>query len=90
MAEQKPELPHKVALDERNRLTMTGVTEVVSFDEDSVVAHTSLGTVVVEGSHLKLKNLSPEGGQVAIDGRISALIYQENRPQQSFWRRLLG
>lgn len=89
MAEQIPELPHKITLSDRSKLTMTGVTEVVSFDEDAVVAHTSLGTVVVEGSQLKLKTLSPEGGQVAIDGRIRSLIYEDDRPQQSFWHRLL-
>lgn len=81
-------LPHKLQLAERNKLTMTGVTEVVSFEENAVVLHTSLGTLVVQGRELKLKTLSLDGGQVAVDGEISALIYEE--PRLSGWRRLLG
>ena len=82
------QMPHKLSLDERSRLTMTGVTEVVSFEETSVVLHTVLGTLIVQGSDLKLKTLSLEGGQVAVDGSICALIYEESR--LSGWRRLFG
>lgn len=73
------QLSHKLVLEERNRLAVTGVAEVVSFDEQSVVLHTSLGTLIVHGQELQLKNLSLEGGQVAVDGRISALIYEESK-----------
>ena len=79
-------LPHKLQLSERKSLTMTGVTEVVSFDESAVVLQTSLGLLIVQGQQLRLKNLSPDGGQVAVDGAISALSYEE--PRQSGWRRL--
>ena len=72
-------LPHKLTVNERKQLTMTGVAEVVSFDETAVVLQTSLGTLVVQGQGLKLKTLSPEGGQVAVDGQLSALIYEEPR-----------
>ena len=82
-------LPHKLCLNERRELTMTGVTEVVSFDESTVILHTGLGTLVIQGQQLQLKTLSLDGGQVAVDGSISALAYEE--PRQSFsWRRFLG
>lgn len=82
-------LPHKLCLNERKSLTMTGVSEVVSFDDSAVVLHTSLGTLLIQGQQLQLKTLSLEGGQVAVEGNISALNYEE--PRQSFsWRRLLG
>ena len=86
MAENQ--MPHKLSLEERSRLTMTGVSEVVSFQENSVVLHTSLGTLIIQGNDLKLKTLSLDGGQVAVDGHISALIYEE--PRLNGWRRLLG
>ena len=83
------QLPHKLCLDERSRLTMSGVSEVVSFEENLVVLRTGLGTLMVHGSQLQLKNLSLDGGQVAVDGQISALIYEE--PRQSGWLgRLFG
>lgn len=83
MAEQNFQLPHKLTLDERQRLTMTGVTEVVSFDDTAVVLHTALGTLEVQGQELKLKTLSLDGGQVAVDGHISALYYEEPREKRS-------
>ena len=82
------QLPHKLTLNERRELTMTGVTEVVSFEENAVVLHTALGTLIVQGQGLQLKTLSLEGGQVAVDGTISALVYEE--PRLGGWRRLFG
>ena len=79
-------LPHKLTLDERKNLTMTGVAEVLSFAEDLVVLKTSLGTLLVQGRGLKLKTLSPDGGQVAVEGTVSAMSYQEPRTR----RRLFG
>lgn len=90
MTDQQPQIPHKLTLNERKQLTVTGVTEVVSFDDAAVVAHTQLGTLVVQGKDLQLKTLLPEGGQVCVEGHISALSYEEPRPAGSLWRRLLG
>ena len=87
MAEEH--FPHRLTLDERNRLTMTGVTEVVSFEDTAVVLRTSLGTLTVQGRDLQLKTLSLDGGQVAVDGTVSALVYEEPRPAGSWLSRLL-
>lgn len=89
MGEEKI-LPHKLTLSERKMLTMTGVTEVVSFDEAAVVLKTCLGTLTIHGQGLQLKNLSLDGGQVAVDGTIAALIYEEPRPAGGVIRRLFG
>jgi sporulation protein YabP len=82
-------MPHKLSLEDRRVLTMTGVTEVVSFDENAVVLKTTLGTLTIHGRQLQLKNLSLEGGQVAVDGAIAALIYEEPKPAGGL-RRLFG
>ena len=87
MEERK--LPHKLTLNERRELTMTGVTEVVSFEDTAVVLKTSLGTLILQGSGLKLKTLSLDGGQVAVDGTISAMVYQEPRAS-GFLQRFFG
>lgn len=90
MSDLQPNLPHKLTLNERKQLTVTGVTEVVSFDETAVIARTGLGTLVVQGKDLQLKTLLPEGGQVSVEGHICALSYEEPRPAGSFWQRLMG
>lgn len=87
MAEER--LPHKLSLNERSKLTMTGVTEVVSFTDTAVVLGTSLGTLIVQGKELRLRTLSLEGGQVEITGNVAALAYEE--PRSAGWRgRLFG
>lgn len=88
MAEER--LPHTLTLKERRQLTMTGVTEVVSFDDSAVVLVTGLGTLTIHGQQLQLKTLSLDGGQVAVDGTVSALIYEEPRQGGSWLRRLFG
>ena len=90
MAEERLQLPHKLTLNERKSLTMTGVTEVISFDDGAVIMRTGLGTLVVQGRDLQLKTLSLDGGQVAVDGSISALIYEEPRQAGGLLRRLFG
>lgn len=84
---EQEQLPHKLQLNERRQLTMTGVTEVVSFDEGGVVLQTSLGTLVISGKELQLKTLSLDGGQVAVDGMVTSLVYEEPR-QTGRWRGL--
>ena len=85
---QEP-LPHRLTLAERSKLTVTGVNEVISFEEREVILQTGMGLLTVQGSQLQLKNLSLEGGQVEVEGSVSALSYEE--PRQGGWfSRLFG
>ena len=84
------QMPHKLTLDQRQKLTMCGVTEVVSFDEECVVLKTALGTLLVQGRELQLKQLSLDGGQVAVEGRIASLQYEEPRAPGGWRSRLFG
>ena len=81
--------PHKLTLNCRKELKLTGVTEVIRFDENTVVLKTSMGLLSIHGRDLQLKNLSLEGGQVAVEGTMSAFIYEEPRKGGAL-RRLLG
>lgn len=84
------QLPHKLTLNERKSLTMTGVTEVVSFEDTAVALRTSLGNLMVHGHGLQLKTLSLDGGQVAVEGTITALVYAEQKPSGGWLSRLFG
>lgn len=87
--QQQQQIPHKLTLDERKSLTMTGVTEVVSFDDGCVVLRTCLGTLLVQGRELQLKQLTLDGGNVAVEGHISALSYEEPRQPGGWLSRLM-
>ena len=84
------EFPHDLSLEQRRKLTMTGALEVVSFDETSVVVKTTLGTLVIQGQNLQLKQLTLDGGNVAVEGEIGSLRYEHDRPAGGWLSRLLG
>lgn len=88
--EKALELPHKVTLDGRNRLNLTGVKEVESFDEGMVVLHTTRGTLVVRGDGLHLQLLSLDGGQVHVDGTVNSLTYEDSVRTGGLLTRLFG
>lgn len=89
--EKALELPHKLTLDGRNRLTLTGVTEVESFDESMVVLHTTRGTLVIRGEGMHLQLLSLDGGQVHVDGTVQSMTYEDDsRNAGSLLARLFG
>jgi sporulation protein YabP len=90
MGENQMQMPHRLTLNERRHLSMTGVSEVVSFDDTTVVLRTDLGTLVIQGQGLQLKTLSLDGGQVVVEGTVAALHYAEPRPAGGWLRRLMG
>ncbi len=89
MTQEKKTLPHTLTLSERTLLTMTGVTEVLSFDETTVLMRTDLGILQIQGQNLKLKELSQQAGEMAVEGTVSALQYAQ-AGKGGWLSRLLG
>lgn len=67
--------PHLLTLDNRSLLTLTGVEDVVGFDDLTIHIRLSDSTLVVKGASLHISRLSLESGEVVIDGRVSSLQY---------------
>ncbi len=89
--EKHLELPHRLTLEGRARLSVTGITEIESFDENSVVLYTTRGTLVIRGHQLHLSTLSVDGGQASVDGTIDSLTYEdETRGGGGILSRLFG
>lgn len=76
------QVPHLVTLDQRKKLSVSGVTEVESFDEQVAVLHTSCGILIVQGQGLHMQTLSIDGGQVAVEGEIFSLSYEAPRKRR--------
>ena len=70
---------HTVTLEERERLCVSGVEEVESFDENTIVMDTVAGALVVRGSGLHIEQLSLDGGQLRVEGQVESLTYEEDR-----------
>jgi sporulation protein YabP len=86
---RRAELPHHLILEGRYRLTVSGVEDVESFDENAAVIFTSKGLLIVRGSELHVDKLSIEGGEFYLEGQIDSLQYEEERKQSGgFWSRM--
>jgi sporulation protein YabP len=87
--EFRADMPHSLSLDERHHLTVTGVSEVLSFDENEVVMDTSLGMLTVEGEQLHVEKLSLDIGELTLEGSVHSLCYSRgNQKKGSVWSRL--
>lgn len=85
------ELPagsHTLTMNDRKKLSLTGVLEVSSFDEQMAMLKTPLGNLLVQGEGLQLKQLDPNGGDVTVEGRITAVTYEEPRQTGGWLARL--
>lgn len=80
--------PHTMLLDNRKKLSLTGVNDVLGFNEELVSIKTSLGDLIVRGSKLHISKLNLETGEVDIDGHINSLQYIESREGKSLMQRL--
>jgi sporulation protein YabP len=76
-------------LEDRKLLTVSGVSDVDSFDEETVVVFTDMGELTIRGSDLHINRLSVEIGELTVEGKISALIYsQDSAPKGGFFSRV--
>ena len=64
-----------ITLENRKRLTLTGVEEVISFDDEKILLNTKLGFLTIKGSELKMNKLDVQNGDVIIIGNISSIVY---------------
>ena len=83
MAEEKrmQSMPHNLVLEDRKMLTVSGVSDVDSFDEQTVIVFTDMGELTVRGSNLHINRLSVEVGELTVEGNIAALIYTDEAPK---------
>ncbi|MEG1943176.1 MAG: sporulation protein YabP [Angelakisella sp.] len=79
---------HSITMEERKSVQITGVTDVESFDEQSVVLMTQPGELLIRGSGLHITRIDVATGDLALEGEIDELSYGENRPSGGFISRL--
>lgn len=79
----RPEAAHHIILEERERLSVSGVEEVESFDENTIIMSTTRGTLVIRGENLHIEKLSLDGGDLKVEGDIDALTYEDGGRDRS-------
>ncbi len=69
---------HSISLDNREKLAANGITDILSFDEEAIVAQTERGILIIRGSSLHIDSLDLEKGSLVADGDIAALTYDSD------------
>jgi sporulation protein YabP len=87
----KNQRSHKLTLFMRRSCQLTGITDVISFDEQEVVLDTEMGSMILTGEQLHVTGLSLETGEVSLEGRVDGIRYMEGsvkKTGESLWKRL--
>lgn len=85
-----PEKPFGLTIDRRAKVTLSGVTDVESFDEHAVILHTHGGRLIVSGTGLHVSSLQLEEGKLLLEGAIDSAVYDGPTGKRGFFRRALG
>lgn len=72
------ECVQNVILENRKKLSVSGVSDIESFDEENIVLYTELGTLNIKGSSLHINRLSVESGDVEVEGEIDSMAYTDD------------
>ena len=67
-----------IVLEDRERLNISGVEHVVSFDEDMIVMETVEGLLTIKGNDLDINRLNLDDGNLVIRGKIYTILYSDN------------
>ena len=82
---------HDLTVHDRQRIAVSGVSEVVSFDESEVVLRTSRGMMTVDGDGLHVSALDIDRGELILDGTVNGIRYDGDGSERSgFLARLFG
>ncbi len=68
---------HKILLCDRKTLTMSGIVDVISFDDTEVSLKTLCGELIIEGEELHISVLDTSRGEVEVDGHVQSLNYYD-------------
>lgn len=78
---------HRIEMTDREEAVISGVEEVISFDESCVVLRTVCGILSLDGKDLRVVNLNTDTGEINVSGTIDGVIYPENAQKGGFFFR---
>lgn len=83
---------HTIKMDNRENIFITGVNDVISFDEETVIVDTQMEILIIQGRNLHVNKLNLDDGELAIDGEINGLHYEMqgamNKNKSSFFSKI--
>lgn len=80
---------HSIVIDNREKISVTDVKSVDTFDEDEICAQLSEGGLLIKGRDLHIRELSLDTGSAVITGEITDLSYIQKKADKGFIKKLL-
>ena len=71
-----------LVLENRGKLSISGVLDVISFDDQVVMIETELGLLTCKGENLRINKLSIDTSEIIVEGEISYLAYSESNNEK--------
>ena len=81
-----PAKPHMLTIHDRKSAQLTGVREVLSFDEKQLLLRTEQGDLAVSGEGIHITALLLDEGRLTFEGRVDALSYSDGSGLRHAWR----
>ena len=79
-----------IHLENREKLSISGVEDVSGFDEALIVLETCFGALSIRGEELHIDRIDLDAGQLEVRGRIGELCFEDRAASASFWEILFG
>ncbi len=79
---------HNIIIEDRKKLTLSGVKDVVSFDDETLLLETVLGRLTVKGAGLHIVNFDTASGDLFAEGKIYAAVYTSDEKNGGFFSRV--
>ena len=77
MEEKQVLSSHKLVMQNRQNMSVTGVLDVIAFDLKEILLETSQGMLTIKGNDLHINRLSVEKGDLDVEGKVDALLYSD-------------
>ena len=69
---------HNIVLENREKLTLTGIKDVFNFDDQLIIIETELGILSIKGNNLRINKLNIDTSDFTVEGKIDSLVYSNS------------
>lgn len=88
--EEKMRVSHRLMIDNREKGVLTGILDVISFDENTIVLDTDMGLLTIKGKDLHVSRLTLEKGEIDMEGHMDSFVYSSNEGYRKSGQSLLA
>ena len=79
---------NNIIIENREKASISGVSEVISFDEREITMDTCQGRLTIIGEGMHVEKLNLDIGEIALSGRIDGFEYSGKQKEKSFWSKI--